>query len=175
MELRKASLVDFKNVFALMQTAFPKDEYRPYEEQKALLHDPRYQIHILSPHDEDTIVGFLSMWDLEEFVFFEHFAVSPKYRNQGIGANMLRSVIEQISKPMCLEVELPNTPLAARRIAFYERNGFCLNTYPYRQPAFAKDREEVPLFLMTTQPLSKSEFEKMQAVILRNVYKVSDI
>ena len=51
---------------------------------------------------------------------------------------------------ICLEVELPETEMAARRIGFYERNGFYYNDYFYMQPPIAEGRNAIPLRLMTT-------------------------
>ena len=43
----------------------------------------------------------------------------------------LQELMTQQSKRICLEVELPETELAIRRIRFYERNGLYLNSYDY--------------------------------------------
>ena len=80
------------------------------------------------------IDGFLSAWEFDDILFFEHFAVSSKVRNGGIGGRMLREVLAKVNKMTCLEVELPEGELEKRRISFYERNGFCYNSYPYTQP-----------------------------------------
>ena len=57
-------------------------------------------------------------------------------RSGGIGGQMLDAMLARCSKRACLEAELPETELAARRIGFYERHGFTVNAdYPYFQPA----------------------------------------
>ena len=49
--LEKLNPNDFPQIFALMAESFPKDEYRPYQEQKALMEKLEYQKLTL---DNDT-------------------------------------------------------------------------------------------------------------------------
>ena len=89
------------------------------------------------------------------FTYGEHFAVSPKWRNGGVGARILKEVMETVPGMFCLEVELPKDELSKRRIRFYERNGFFLNPYPYVQPPLSDGQEELPLQIMTAgNPIS---------------------
>ena len=74
-----------------------------------------------------------------------------------------------------MEVELPETEMAARRIGFYERNGFYYNDYFYMQPPIAEGRNAIPLRLMTTGgPLDEEEFSRMQGLLYKNVYGVPE-
>ena len=74
-----------------------------------------------------------------------------------------------------MEVELPETEMAARRIGFYERNGFYYNDYFYMQPPIAEGRNAIPLRLMTTGgPLDEEEFFRMQGLLYKNVYGVPE-
>ncbi|MBR7146301.1 MAG: GNAT family N-acetyltransferase, partial [Oscillospiraceae bacterium] len=52
------------------------------------------------------------------------FAVREDCRGSGIGSELLDELIGTLPHPICLEVEPPETEIAKRRIAFYERNGF---------------------------------------------------
>ena len=64
---------------------------------------------------------------------------------------MLDALLARFDKPACLEAELPETELAARRIGFYERHGFTVNAdYPYFQPALTPGGSPIPLHLLTT-------------------------
>jgi len=61
------------------------------------------------------------------------------------------ALLARFDKPACLEAELPETELAARRIGFYERHGFTVNAdYPYFQPALTPGGSPIPLHLLTT-------------------------
>ncbi|MCG8399496.1 GNAT family N-acetyltransferase, partial [Bacillus atrophaeus] len=87
-------------------------------------------------------LAFLAVWEFAEFVFIEHFAVSEKARNSGIGGKMLEELARQKAGKVVLEVELPEDSLKKRRIGFYERHGFTFNEYPYIQPPMGEDRHE---------------------------------
>ena len=107
--------------------------------------------------------------------YIEHFAVDPDCRNGGLGGKILQKVIEDTDMRICLEVELPETEMAARRIGFYERNGFYYNDYFYMQPPIAEGRNAIPLRLMTTGgPLDEKEFSRMQGLLYKNVYGVPE-
>ncbi len=161
---------EFEDVFNIMEKSFPLDEYRPYEEQKALLENKYYNVYAVK---EEKIKGFIAVWDFPEFLYVEHFAVNPEYRNQGIGAEILKEIITLFDKPLCLEVEPPENEITRRRIGFYERNGFHLNEYPYIQPPISAGKNPVPLMIMSSRKeLSENEFNIIKETLYREVYRV---
>lgn len=165
---------DFDLVYAIMEEAFPYDERRTYEEQKQLFSDPRYQIYGLLDDSNGALKAFISFYRLDGFVFAEHFATSSEYRNQGLGGRVLQSLIEILKERICLEVELPETDFSKRRIAFYQRNGFFLNNYPYKQPPISVGKAEIPLLLMTTGgTLTEEEFVQIKDTLYREIYHVN--
>lgn len=169
--LQKMNLNDFDKVFAIMNSSFPCDEYRSYDGQKQLLNNPKYTIYVVA--EDDNINAFIAIHRLDNFAFIEHFAVNPIFRNQGIGSKMLCELKSMLGCQLCLEVELPETQLAVRRIEFYKRNGFFLNNYPYEQPAFSDDKSPVPLLLMTTiHPLNDKEFLQIKKNLYKDVYHI---
>ena len=170
--IRKLAAKDFDMVFQLIETSFPKDEYRTYDEQKALLNDPAYDIYVLPGSDNAEIKAFIAVWSFDGFVFFEHFAVNPSYRNKGIGGEFLRELVRLLGKMACLEVELPTNEITARRIGFYKRNNFFLNEYPYTQPSISAGRNPVPLLIMTYgRPINNMEFNIIKDALYTRVYK----
>ena len=74
----------FDSIFSIMEKSFPKDEYRTYEGQKALFEEPAYRIYGQVDEKSGKLNGFLSAWEFEPVVFFEHFAISraEKWRNR---------------------------------------------------------------------------------------------
>lgn len=164
---------DFEQIFEIMERSFPKDEYRTYEGQKTLFDEDVYSVYGLIGKDSREIQGFITIWEYDEVAFVEHLAVNPLYRNKGLGSQILKEAAQMLNKMLCLEVELPETEIAARRIGFYKRNGYFLNEYPYIQPALAKGQDPVPLLIMTTEKaLSEEEFENIKMLLYKNVYKV---
>lgn len=163
----KLKTEDFDGVYEIMEQSFPGDEIRPYYEQKELLDNPVYSIYATDKHK-----GFIAAWEFNDFVFIEHFAVGEEYRNTGLGSKMLGEFLENQRKTVCLEVELPDTELAKRRIGFYERNGFYLNEYAYFQPPISKGKNIVPLMIMTSRSkISEDMFEKIRDTLYKEVYK----
>lgn len=167
--LRPANISDFERIYSLLRCSFPEDECRPYDAQKALLSVPEYTAYVT-----DDVSAVITLWQFDKFAFIEHFAVDPSLRNCGLGSKILRNVISALSCPVCLEAELPDTQLAARRIAFYQRCGFYVNSYPYIQPAYSADRECVPLLILTTErQITQSEFQMIRDTLYRSVYHVN--
>lgn len=160
---------EFDKVYEIMDASFPAIERRSYEKQRDLLDDPRYRI--LVKRDGDDIRAFIALWDLGEWIFAEHLAVAPGQRNGGLGARFLNEVMDDAGKRICLEVELPETEFAERRIAFYERNGFSLNRYPYEQLPLSEGDVRMPLYVMTSGgELSDDSFAELKRLIYRNIY-----
>ena len=148
--IEKLTEADFDQMFSLMERSFPEDERRDYNGQREL-------------------------FELGDMAYIEHFAVDPDCRNGGLGGKILQKVIEDTDMRICLEVEPPETEMAARRIGFYERNGFYYNDYFYMQPPIAEGRNAIPLRLMTTRgPLDEEEFFRMQGLLYKNVYGVPE-
>lgn len=170
--IEKLDIKDFDRIYHIMELSFPSDEYRTYEEQKALLNNPIYTIYVL--HDEtQDIKAFISVWEFYKFFFIEHFAVNPKYRNGGIGAKMLNELVELLGKTVCLEVEPPVTEIASRRINFYKRNNFFLNEYQYMQPSMSQGKNAIPLFIMTSDSkVAEKTFEQIKGTLYTKVYNL---
>ncbi len=97
-------------------------------------------------------VGFITSWNLKDFVYIEHFAIDRALRNRGIGAKALKRFCSTTTKPVVLEAEPESLGEdAKRRIEFYKRLGFKdFSNFNYIQPPYRKDLPSVPLILMVT-------------------------
>ncbi|MCM1066740.1 MAG: GNAT family N-acetyltransferase [Muribaculaceae bacterium] len=138
--------------------AFPEEERRPWSTMLLAPHErlrgPYLHQLLLAKGCSDTFAGLVTTWHFDHFNYIEHFATMPALRGAGVGSYTLQSLIQGFDTPWVLEVERPaaDNPMAARRIAFYERNGFHLLDYDYIQPPYAPGLPEVPLLLMSTDP-----------------------
>ena len=160
----------FEKVFKLMETSFPKEEYREYESQKKLLNNPIYEIKT-KVNENGDLIAFISFWKFKDFNFIEHFAVNPDTRGQGIGSKMINEFIKSQDKPIILEVEIPTDEISEKRIHFYEKNGFFLNKYEYFQKPLRKNSAPQQLYLMSyPKILGNKDFEKIKETIYQNVY-----
>ena len=170
--LRKMRADEFDAVYALIERSFPKDEFRSYSEQSALLDDPKFVLYVL-PSETGGIVAFASVYEFDEFCFIEHLAVAPDRRDRGVGSAVLKELFAAYGKPICLEAELPDTEIAARRIEFYRRNGFYTNARDYTQPPLSADKNPVPIVLLTYYgAVSDAKFDRIVETIYKYVYKV---
>ena len=164
----------FDEVYDIMEKSFPFDEVRPREGQRKLLSNPVYRVYTFS--EDDKILALAATWHFDDLLFLEHLATAPDARGRGIGSQMLSYLANNGEKTLCLEVEPPESELTRRRIAFYERNGFCLNHYPYAQPSIAKGRAPVPLMIMTYgNKIDKSKFEQIRDRLYTEVYKTDKV
>ncbi len=167
--LKRLSKSDFDGIYKILNESFPVDEKRPYEKQRKLLDDPIYAVYGIT--DGENVNAIAAVYQLEDAIFLEHLAVSAEYRNGGLGALML-SELCALGHTVCLEVELPSTEIAKRRIGFYERNGFYYNDYHYIQPALADGQNPIELRIMTSgRALNESEFIKLRDMIYVKAYK----
>ena len=167
--LREMKRPEFADVYALMELSFPPDERRPYAAQRALLDRPGYRIYVPA----DGPYALLAVWETPEFLFLEHFAVSPERRGAGLGAALLAALLARAQRQLVLEVELPQTEPARRRIGFYTRNGLFLNRYDYAQPPLGPGQGSVSLLLMTSgAPVSEPVFRTIRDRLYRDIYGV---
>lgn len=171
--LTKLTKDDFEGIFELIEKSFPTDEYRQKSCQRALFSQPEYEVWgIKNAENALQTDAFISLWRFDGFTYCEHFAVRRELRGCGTGSQILTEILQNEQKRICLEVELPETETAKRRIAFYERNGFTLNRFPYMQPPLGEDREPLPLMIMTSGgAIEKDEFERIRKTLYRNVYR----
>lgn len=165
---------EFEKVFSLIQKSFPPDEYRSFADQRKLLSNPHYSIYAVYDGDR-RVTACLAVWEFENFAFFEHFAVDPEHRNTGLGSKILAETISFLKKPVCLEVELPETELAKRRIGFYKRNGFFLNKYNYVMPPQGEGKKPLPLYIMTYgREITEEKFLNIKSTVYKKVYQYKE-
>lgn len=170
--LEKLQIKDFGKVYSIMEEAFPSDERRSYEEQKALLFNPDYSIYTLSDKQTNEIKAFVCVWRFEAFAFIEHLATKREFRSCGLGSLILNELSTSLPCRICLEVELPDTEFAKRRIEFYKRNGFYENPFEYFQPPISKGKKTIELKIMTSNgALSENEFRIIKNTLYKEVYK----
>ncbi|NDW18083.1 N-acetyltransferase [Dysgonomonas sp. 216] len=155
--------------------SFPPDERRPVNEFRQLIADDNeFSVYMLL--NEEERMGFLTYWTFDTFIYAEHFAIVPEHRNGGIGKSVMEAFIASTKLPLILEVEMPDTEMAQRRIGFYKRVGFKLWDISYKQPPYQEAYEALPMMLMTYRDIDlDKDFEHIKRKIYKTVYNVSDI
>lgn len=156
---------------ALMKEAFPPEEYRSFDELENYS-EQREEFYNTIIFDDNEKVGFLTFWDLGDFYYFEHLAISPTLRNHGHGHHLLKHLKENFTKPLVLEVEIPDNEMAKRRVKFYERNGFKLWENDYLQPPYRPTDAPLPMKLMVYGDLEAHlHFETIKDKMYKIVYR----
>jgi ribosomal protein S18 acetylase RimI-like enzyme len=163
-----ATLTAGQYIKQLYVNAFPKNERRLWSKQCELL--KQQQLRLLLVKNDDQTVGFIFFWQLSGFAFVEHFAIDPAARGEGIGSAVMNQLAETLQS-IVLEVELPVTEMAKRRIAFYERLGY--QTFPdaYYQPPYNPKNLPLELRLMHLGIPPDLSFEKIKHELYNTVYK----
>lgn len=163
----------FEQMYRIMEESFPLIEYRTYEGQQALLANGNYRL-LTKENELGEVIAFLAGWEFDEFCFVEHIAVKPSIRGGGLGKQLMLDFIEQMNKPVVLEVEPPEEEMSQRRIGFYERLGFHLNSYPYVQPPLRAGQPDFPLMVMSyPNLLTKEQFQSCRDTLYAEVYQIA--
>ena len=146
--------------------SFPIEEQRPVESiERLIAEEQRFKASVLC--HEGRFIGLLTYWRFEDFIYIEHFAISPALRSSGYGTTALKAFIRQQTLPVVLEAEPPTEEMAIRRVRFYERNGFTLYHHDYYQPPYTPDRQGIPLRLMGT----RAENPIFSALVARTLHR----
>lgn len=158
--------VDFKHTY---ESSFPEDERREFDHLLDLLSNKQFKLYEIHLHER--FLGFISVWDLTGFNFIEHFAICATQQGKGYGAKVLNQILLMNSKPIILEVEEPFTETARRRISFYQRLNFSMNTGSYFQPPYSIGKSSIKMLLMSYPiKIETADFEEFKVKIHDQVY-----
>lgn len=160
MRFRNLEENDYPQFLELYNSSFPDNERRLYKSAEHLANfikekGGKFNGFVAGEsrdnHEmEDSFLGFLTYWIFDGYIYVEHFAVKQEFRGKHIGQKMLQHLFTTIGCNVLIEVEKPDTRMAGRRIAFYERNGFKLHEdIHYVQPAYSAGQNGVEMMLMT--------------------------
>ena len=149
MELRLPTLEQLRTVYdADLLKAFPAAELKPLRNMEELWEVDRYRPWCL--FDGDEIVGECFLWlGHPGWALLDYLCVSPRQRNAGLGAAILRKLQEVEPDTVIFgESEAPedadDPAMAERRLGFYARNG--LRTAGYDTEMFGVHYKTLYLF-----------------------------
>ena len=152
------------------EDSFPIDERRLFNDLVALL--SYSDMHLCALIDSDQLMGFIIYWQWTDVVFVEHFVIDPEQRGKHFGQQALAHLLRIASPTFILEVERPVDEISHRRIQFYERQGFVLNSFDYVQPPYRPEKAAIPMRLMSIPAIGdQADFEKFSAQIKEHVYE----
>lgn len=158
-----------KDVIALYESAFPENE-RTSNEQFLAMIDRCSQMSFYAISEQGGLDGMAVIWDLGICRYLLYLAVKEDKRNGGLGAETLRQLLQQSTLPIIGEVEYPESnPMAARRIGFYQRNGFHIESEDPKILNSSHHYDTCHLMLIASQPLQ--DIDECQRRVVDVVYK----
>lgn len=156
-------------VSELYEEAYPIEERTETERLLRMIEDCPEMTFNAIMDENDVFAGMAVVWELGICRYLLYLAVLREKRNLGIGAAALSALQMESPLPIILEVELPSDELKRRRIGFYERNGFHIETENPRILNAAHTYENCVLMLMADGLLA--DCNECQRRVVDIVYK----
>lgn len=164
----------FEEIYQIYEESFPDIERRTKEGQRKVMEHPCYRVRVTEK--DGKILAFLGYWDMPTCVFVEHLATTEACRGRGHGKLLVEECVNHADKPVYLEIEpiTQEDPMTGRRAGFYERLGFYVNHFPYKQMPLKEGDAPIPLWVMSYgAPVSEEEFFPAKQEIYKEVYGVA--
>ncbi|MBC7556073.1 MAG: GNAT family N-acetyltransferase [Chryseobacterium sp.] len=153
-----------KSIFKAYCDTFPEAERRSKAQFENLFEQET--VKIFSILNDADFIGYFIIWELDGFVFLEHFEIFQSFRNKNLGSGVLKKLVQTYPN-VILETETEKLNAEApKRIIFYQNNGFHKILDSYVQPSYGEGKESLQLLLFANfQP------ENLE-MITENIYDV---
>ena len=155
----------FQEAWELYQESFPIYEQREYHSQLNILQEENYHFDLI--YDEMLFVGIVLYWQIENYIYIEHFCILPSLRNKRYGQRVL-SLLEKKYQGIILEIDLPIDDIACRRKEFYKRCGFVENDIKHIHPPYHQQDKGHSLMIMSYPNLLKQDEYDLFNIYLKN-------
>ncbi len=166
--LKEINEEKFPEIYKKLENAFPYEERRDFADYKIYFRNEHFAPFEIIDGESD--VGFINLWVFKSFVYIEHIAIDPNIRGGGYGTKAINLIKKHFGKMIILESEAPETETQIKRIHFYEKLGFKINSFEYFQPSYHKG-EPVPLKLLSFPDyLTCEEYDLFIKETRANVY-----
>ena len=166
-QIRSANDQHFADFWRIYTESFPFNERRTPDQHIRIFQKPHYQINTYVIGNQ--LVGFIASWGDTEFVFVEHFAISPEFRSKRLGSTVLQQFIEEFNIPVILEIEMPIDELTKRRLKFYELAGFLRNQHNHYMPPYHKSNPPLEMEILTFPTMISDELYQRFAKFQKEV------
>ena len=119
-------LYEYKDVYCLMRTAFPRNEQIPMWLLRVLA--LRKSVNFRAFYEDEQFCGVLYTVENNKYIFVLYLAVNDQIRSKGYGTKILGWLKQNTEKIMVLNAEslnlsAENALQREKRISFYSRNG----------------------------------------------------
>lgn len=153
----------------LYESAFPIHERRMWQNLLKTIQHSGMQLTLL----EDTVpIGFVITWQIKDFCYVEHLAISSSQRGKQYGGKVVDELLDRFNRRIILEVEPEHDEDSTRRISFYTKKGLQMVPFNYLQPPYRKGEDSYEMQLMSIPAITSiKEFESIAADIKATVYE----
>ena len=171
-DIRPVTEENFSPLYKRLIDAFPYEERRDEADEKKCFLKPQFNFCEITDNGEG--VGLIVFWVFERFLFIEHIAVNKEIRSKGYGSKAIELIKAKYALPIILEAEAPGTEMQKKRIKFYEKLGFKINSYDYTQPSY-HNGDGVPLLVLSfPKLLDENEFDEFFKATRKAVYGIEN-
>lgn len=153
----------------LYEEAYPVEERTETKRLLQMIEDCPQMTFNAIMDDNDEFSGMAVIWDLGICRYLLYLAILNEKRNLGLGEAALKALKDELDLPIILEVELPSDNLKQRRIGFYMRNGFHIETENPTILNSSHTYEDCFLMLMSSAELP--DCEECQRRVVDIVYR----
>lgn len=165
---------DFEKAFAIYEKSFPIFERRAKFDQIAALTDSDYHFIIIKKLEGD-LLGILLTWNKDDFIYIEHFAITPLARGKSLGTRTLKHLKKVADKTILLEIDPPVDTISKKRKAFYQRLGFVVSDKEHIHPSYRNETEAHPLVIMSYPELTDEIYHSFQDNLTNQIMQYSEI
>ncbi len=157
----------YSEVMALYERAFPYIERRDLSEQARIMEFKEYVLEAIIQGEEP--LGFISYWRSEEFIYLEHIAIMESARGRALGTAALKYLCKT-GLPVILEIEPVVDEVTKKRLHFYSKNGFVMNTHEHIQPKYHRGDGDLRLLIMSSErEISAEEYRRFYEFLKEKV------
>lgn len=114
---------DIPGVMEIEDRSFPT----PWSESSfrhELLENPYASLFVIRAADAARVLGFACVWVIDEEMKINNIAIHPEHRGRGLGALLLRFLLDFAAAQGCREVTLEVRPSNVAALRLYVRAGF---------------------------------------------------
>lgn len=165
----------FDSVWATYNFSFPEFEKRLKRDQINVLKDERYKMFAIV--EDDLYIGFIMIWEFDNFCFIEHFAIDPSNRGKSYGRSIIKEIQKQFAdKTIILEIDPPIDEISIRRLNFYTSLGFIFSDIYHLNLPYQIGGEGHQLNIMAyPSPISESEYNVFNNFLNTEVIKYCQV
>ena len=150
--------------------SFPVHEQRTPLQQVQAFADPRY--HLDGWIENDRLIGLMSWWKFDSYLYIEHFAIHPEVRGKKYGSLLLQHMKEAHAERLILEIDPVTDEQSARRLRFYQHAGFSDNPYLHIHPPYREGFSGHRLTVLSSRgQLTEQEYAQFYQDLINIVMK----